>query len=97
LSCSAAPAGSPSSRTPACTAIAAPTTPGCPTTSSRQWRQRAHPDHTPAHRDRYTDLARALGLVVTAGSDYHGAAKENRLGSATTERDVVEALRGRLG
>jgi 3',5'-nucleoside bisphosphate phosphatase len=57
----------------------------------------AHPDHTPAHRDRYTDLARALGLVVTAGSDYHGAAKENRLGSATTERDVVEALRGRLG
>ncbi|MFP5309538.1 MAG: PHP domain-containing protein [Actinomycetes bacterium] len=57
----------------------------------------AHPDHTDAHRARYTDLARALDLVVTAGSDYHGEAKTNRLGSATTARDVVESLRARRG
>jgi 3',5'-nucleoside bisphosphate phosphatase len=53
-----------------------------------------HADHTQAHRERYADLARALGLVVTAGSDYHGDAKPNRLGSATVGRAVVEELRG---
>jgi 3',5'-nucleoside bisphosphate phosphatase len=52
-----------------------------------------HPDHTDAHRARYRDLAVALDLVVTAGSDYHGEAKVNRLGSATTPRVAVEALR----
>jgi 3',5'-nucleoside bisphosphate phosphatase len=52
-----------------------------------------HPDHTPAQRAHYRDLARGLGLAVTAGSDYHGDAKTNRLGSATTPREVVEALR----
>lgn len=55
-----------------------------------------HPDHTDEHLDRYADLARALDLVVTAGSDYHGAAKENPLGSVTTPRVAVEALRARL-
>lgn len=54
-----------------------------------------HPDHTDAHRTRYRDLARGLGLAVTAGSDYHGEAKTNRLGSATTPRLVIEELRGR--
>ncbi len=52
-----------------------------------------HPDHTDAHRARYRDLARGLGLAVTAGSDFHGDAKTNRLGSATTSRAVVEELR----
>jgi 3',5'-nucleoside bisphosphate phosphatase len=52
-----------------------------------------HPDHTDAHRARYRDLARGLGLAVTAGSDFHGDAKTNRLGSATTSREVVENLR----
>lgn len=54
-----------------------------------------HPDHTGDHRRRYHDLARALGLEVTAGSDYHGEGKDNPLGSATTPREVVERLRGR--
>lgn len=54
-----------------------------------------HPDHTDAHRRRYRALAAALGLQVTAGSDYHGAGKENPLGSATTDRATVEQLRGR--
>lgn len=54
-----------------------------------------HPDHTAQQRARYGDLARALGLLTTAGSDYHGAAKPNRLGEATCPRSVVEELRGR--
>jgi 3',5'-nucleoside bisphosphate phosphatase len=52
-----------------------------------------HPDHTDEQRARYRDLARALRLEVTAWSDYHGAGKPNRLGCATTPRDVVERLR----
>jgi 3',5'-nucleoside bisphosphate phosphatase len=55
-----------------------------------------HPDHSDEQRARYRDLAAGLGLAVTAGSDYHGERKPNRLGSATTERAVVERLRERL-
>jgi 3',5'-nucleoside bisphosphate phosphatase len=55
-----------------------------------------HPDHTDEHRARYRDIAAALDLVVTAGSDYHGAAKEQLLGAATTPRAQVEQLRSRL-
>ena len=53
-----------------------------------------HPDHTPEQRARYRDVAAALGLEVTAGSDYHGGGKPNQLGQATTARSVVERLRG---
>lgn len=52
-----------------------------------------HPAHEPAERDRYRDLAVGLGLVVTAGSDFHGEAKDLALGEATTPRERVEALR----
>ena len=52
-----------------------------------------HPDHTDEQRARYGALARRLGLLVTAGSDYHGERKEHRIGDATTSREVVEALR----
>lgn len=52
-----------------------------------------HPDHDEEQRRHYRDLAAGLGLEVTAGSDYHGEAKTNRLGSATTPRPVVERLR----
>jgi 3',5'-nucleoside bisphosphate phosphatase len=54
-----------------------------------------HPDHTELHRRHYADLGKALGLVITAGSDYHGEAKPNRLGAASTPRGSVEALRSR--
>lgn len=54
-----------------------------------------HPDHTAEHRRVYRELAAALGLEMTAGSDYHGDVKTNRLGSATTGRAVVERLRAR--
>lgn len=53
-----------------------------------------HPDHSMAQRDRYRDLAHGLGLEVTGGSDFHGDAKPNRLGSTTTSRSIVERLRG---
>lgn len=56
-----------------------------------------HPDHSQDHRERYQDLARAHDLVVTAGSDYHGEAKSNRLGSATTPRHEVARLLARCG
>ncbi len=54
-----------------------------------------HPDHTEEERARFADLAAGLGLVVTAGSDFHGEAKALALGEATTPRHVVEALRER--
>jgi len=31
-----------------------------------------HPDHDPEARERYLQMARAHGLLVTGGSDYHG-------------------------
>lgn len=34
-----------------------------------------HPEHPPALRQRYMELARDLGLVATGGSDFHGAIK----------------------
>jgi 3',5'-nucleoside bisphosphate phosphatase len=52
-----------------------------------------HPDHRPEHVRRYRDLAAALRLEVTAGSDHHGEGDLDRLGAATTPRDVVERLR----
>lgn len=55
-----------------------------------------HPDHTDEDRAHYRDLARALGLVVTAGSDYHGDAKQLQLGQVTTPRAQLEALRERI-
>lgn len=54
-----------------------------------------HPAHEPEERQRYRDLAAALGLVVTAGSDFHGEAKDLALGEATTPRGRVEQLRER--
>lgn len=54
-----------------------------------------HPDHTDEQRRTYNDLANGLGLVVTAGSDYHGEAKDQDLGDATSPAAAVEALRER--
>ncbi len=52
-----------------------------------------HPDHHAEHVTRYRALARALDLAVTAGSDHHGHDELDRLGAATTSREVVEELR----
>ncbi len=52
-----------------------------------------HPDHGDGARERYRRLGERLGLVVTAGSDFHGERRDNRLGEATTSRETVEELR----
>lgn len=56
-----------------------------------------HPAHTEEEKAAFRDLAAALGLLVTAGSDFHGEAKDLALGEATTSREVVEQLRARRG
>lgn len=53
-----------------------------------------HPDHTPGHRAYYRELAIALDLIVTGGSDHHGRGPQDRIGRATTPTEVVEQLRG---
>ncbi len=52
-----------------------------------------HPDHRPEHVRHYRELAARLRLEVTAGSDHHGEGELDRLGVATTPREVVERLR----
>ena len=57
-----------------------------------------HPDHTPEQRERYRQLARALGLVATAASDCHGDRYDPvRLGCLATDPEVLAALRERAG
>lgn len=51
-----------------------------------------HRDHTDDDRRRLRDLARALGLLVTGSSDYHGTGKPNRLGENLTAPEVLEAI-----
>lgn len=51
-----------------------------------------HRDHTADMRDHLHDLARALGLLVTGSSDYHGTGKLNRIGEHTTTVDVLEII-----
>jgi predicted metal-dependent phosphoesterase TrpH len=51
-----------------------------------------HRDHSPAERAHVRALAADLGLLVTGGSDYHGAGKPNVLGEHLTEPDVFAAL-----
>jgi 3',5'-nucleoside bisphosphate phosphatase len=54
-----------------------------------------HPDHPFPVRDRLRALAARLDLVPTGGSDFHGTAKPNRVGDATTTREALERLRSR--
>ena len=51
-----------------------------------------HSDHTPAQTRRYRDLARALGLGVSGGSDFHGPARAGVL--LGRPRVPVSALTG---
>ena len=54
-----------------------------------------HPDHTPENRAHYRDLATAHGLVVTAGSDFHGGARDKQLGEVTTSDEAFAELQSR--
>jgi 3',5'-nucleoside bisphosphate phosphatase len=51
-----------------------------------------HPDHDHSERTRLTQLAAALNLVMTGGSDDHGAFNESGLGSETTPPEQYEGL-----
>jgi len=56
-----------------------------------------HPDQNPSVREKYERAAAANGLVVTAGSDYHGpeVSPDRRLGMVTMSEEALEALEGR--
>lgn len=52
-----------------------------------------HADHTPQQRTAYARLAAELGLLVTGGTDYHGATAPNPvLGSVDVPEAAVRAL-----
>lgn len=54
-----------------------------------------HPDHSEEKRCHYEELAKRHGLIITGGSDFHGAGAEHRgdLGSVHVSVDVVGQLR----
>src|SRR5690554_1541370 len=56
-----------------------------------------HSDHSVADEARYLELARKYNLIVTAGSDFHGARAgevfHGSIGSKRIEVDVIEQLR----
>jgi 3',5'-nucleoside bisphosphate phosphatase len=56
-----------------------------------------HSDHNPSLREKYLSLAKALDLVPTAGSDFHGekVAAGRVLGSAAMPPDHLATLRQR--
>jgi 3',5'-nucleoside bisphosphate phosphatase len=51
-----------------------------------------HPDHDHSERTRLTRLANSLDLVMTGGSDDHGAFNDSGLGSETTPPEQYERL-----
>ncbi|WP_033521347.1 PHP domain-containing protein [Bifidobacterium bohemicum] len=51
-----------------------------------------HRGNLQADRVRLEALAEELGLLVTGGSDWHGAGKPNRLGENVTDGDVVAEI-----
>ena len=56
-----------------------------------------HPDHNPSVRDKYQRAADQLGLVATAGSDYHGpdVSPDRHLGMVSMSEAALEALEAR--
>ena len=57
-----------------------------------------HRDNPPDQKGRLMALARRLGLLITGGSDWHGAGKPNRLGENVTDQGTVEEIisRGKI-
>jgi hypothetical protein len=56
-----------------------------------------HVDHVPSQREKYLRIADELGLVPTAGSDYHGAnvAPDRKLGDVTMPAEDLARLEAR--
>jgi len=56
-----------------------------------------HPDHGREQEERFSSLARELGLAATAGSDFHGALEgRKRPGGVVGDSAMLQALRARL-
>lgn len=51
-----------------------------------------HREHDEAERTRLRSFAASHDLLITGGSDYHGAGKPNRLGENLTQPDVLAAI-----
>jgi predicted metal-dependent phosphoesterase TrpH len=51
-----------------------------------------HIDHDQAERARLTQLATALDLIITGGSDDHGSFNDHGLGTETTPPEQFERL-----
>jgi len=56
-----------------------------------------HPDHHPSLEEKYRRAAEELGLVATAGSDYHGelVAPDRHLGMVTMSAEALARLEAR--
>lgn len=56
-----------------------------------------HPDHDPGDRERLLRLAERVGLVATAGSDFHGEAisPDRHLGGVTMPAELLARLEAR--
>lgn len=56
-----------------------------------------HPDQNPSMREKYARLADELGLVPTAGSDYHGVAvsPDRHLGAVSMTEEALARLEAR--
>lgn len=53
----------------------------------------AHPDHDQAAEARYRALAARYGLLITAGSDFHGEHRAHEIGAVTLASADFERLR----
>jgi hypothetical protein len=51
-----------------------------------------HPDHDPATTARYLDMAAALGVAVSGGSDYHADESHGGLGSVSLPQEAYQGL-----
>ena len=55
-----------------------------------------HPDHGPVEEARFHNLARDLGLAITAGTDFHGTIEGRKSpGAVVGSAEMLEALRSR--
>lgn len=52
----------------------------------------AHRDNPPASREKWADVARRYGLIVTGSSDYHGTGKPNLLAENTTDPEAYARI-----
>ncbi len=55
-----------------------------------------HPDHAAAEIERFSRLAQKHGLLVTAGTDFHGVEEKGKIpGAVAGDRKMLEALEER--